>query len=202
MTEYLSCIQVRSPLWLILMTQNCFREKSLCHFACKCHHFAVFQSRFGKNFYQNQLMSWLCCFWAVTSTKNFKSFNLMIQKSTIGRFSKYSKINVSIFWIFWNFFQNFWNFFEYIRKIENHESVLYDEFGVDCDLIDKLFYFFNRQSLLLAGKQDIKLYSILAGIILFAPDRGLSKLSYRKSKIGTDSGQTYHWGPQFGGQIV
>ena len=58
MTEYLSCIQVRSPmtprLWLILMTQNCFREKSLCHFACKCHHFAVFQSRSGKNFYQNQ----------------------------------------------------------------------------------------------------------------------------------------------------
>ena len=134
-------------------------------------------------------MSWLCCFWAVTSTKNFKSFNLTIQKSTIGRFSKYSKINVSIFWIFWNFFQNFWNFFEYIRKIENHESVLYDEFGVDCDLIDKLFYFFNRQSLLLAGKQDIKLYSILAGIILFAPDRGLSKLSYRKSEVGSDSGQ-------------
>ena len=60
---------------------------------------------------------------------------------------------------------------------------------MDCDLIDKLFYFFNRQSLLLAGKQDIKLYSILAGIILFAPDRGLSKLSYRKSKIGSDSGQ-------------
>ena len=70
--------------------------------------------------------------------------------------------------------------------LENHKSVLYDEFGVDCDLIDKLFYFFNRQSLLLAGKQDIKLYSILAGIILFAPDRGLSKLSYRKSKIGSD----------------
>ena len=85
--------------------------------------------------------------------------------------------------------QFFFNFFQWIRKIENHKSVLYDEFGVDCDLIDKLFYFFNRQSLLLAGKQDIKLYSILAGIILFAPDRGLSKLSYRKSKIGSDSGQ-------------
>ena len=67
-------------------------------------------------------------------------------------------------------------------SIETLTSVLYDEFGVDCDLVDKLFYFFNRQSLLLAGKQDIKLYSILAGIILFAPDRGLSKLSYRELK--------------------
>ena len=89
----------------------------------------------------------------------------------------------AIFPKFWKIIKVFDLFFE------NHKSVLYDEFGVDCDLIDKLFYFFNRQSLLLAGKQDIKLYSILAGIILFAPDRGLSKLAYRKFKIGSDSGQ-------------
>ena len=123
-------------------------------------------------------MSWLCCFWAVISTKNFKLFNSMIQKSMIGKF--YIRILNQILHKYSTLLLKG----ERIRKfrIKNFISILYDEFGVDCDLIDKLFYFFNRQSLLLAGKQDIKLYSILAGIILFAPDRGLSKLSYRKSK--------------------
>ena len=115
-----------------------------------------------------------------------ENFNDVNASKSLTKVQNFKNLKSSFYFLkFWHFWTSLISILTFLL-LENQKSVLYDEFGVDCDLIDKLFYFFNRQSLLLAGKQDIKLYSILAGIILFAPDRGLSKLSYRKSKIGSD----------------
>ena len=50
-------------------------------------------------------------------------------------------------------------------------SVIHHGFGFDGPLTQKMFYFFNRQANFLNGRDDISLYSILAGIILFSPDK-------------------------------
>ena len=54
-------------------------------------------------------------------------------------------------------------------------SVIFGDFGFDVDLTHKLFYFFNRQSHVLNGRDDISLYAILAGIVLFSPDKSIHK---------------------------
>jgi len=58
-----------------------------------------------------------------------------------------------------------------IDDAEIDENVIHHGFGFDGPLTQKMFYFFNRQANFLNGRDDISLYSILAGIILFSPDK-------------------------------
>ena len=50
-------------------------------------------------------------------------------------------------------------------------SVIYNAFGFDGPVTHKLFHFLNRQSDILHGRDDVALYSILAGLVLFSPDK-------------------------------
>lgn len=62
-----------------------------------------------------------------------------------------------------------------VDEAEIDDSVIFGDFGFDADLTHKLFYFFNRQSHVLNGRDDISLYAILAGIVLFSPDKSIHK---------------------------
>ena len=50
-------------------------------------------------------------------------------------------------------------------------SVIFNAFGFDGPVTHKLFHFLNRQSDILHGRDDVALYAILAGLVLFSPNK-------------------------------
>ena len=61
----------------------------------------------------------------------------------------------------------------FFRKVivNSTKSVIFNAFGFDGPVTHKLFHFLNRQADVLHGRDDVALYSILAGLVLFSPDK-------------------------------